>query len=173
VRRSRQLVPLVVGGVTEEETTSGAWGEFVRGSGRGVGIACTTKDLKVGIEGGYTIHGEVGGGWVGGMFHRLGKKAVEDMGSNVQGLCLIASRERRMKEEAADHVCGGANNPYCLVVLRSVGARLNAMGEEGARGGVVELVTVITLEGTNQITKLGGDPGEEVREGGRSVGLQP
>jgi hypothetical protein len=42
---------------------------------------------------------------------------------------------------------------------------LDAMGEEGARGGVVELVAIITLEGTDQATKLG--------EGGERVGLQP
>jgi hypothetical protein len=44
--------------------------------------------------------------------------------------------------------------------------------EEGARGVVVELATVITLKGTNRATKLGGDPDEEVSEGGERVGLQ-
>jgi hypothetical protein len=38
---------------------------------------------------------------------------------------------------------------------------------------VVELATVVTLQSTGRTTELGGDPGEEVSEGGKSVGLQP
>jgi hypothetical protein len=38
---------------------------------------------------------------------------------------------------------------------------------------VVELATIVTLQGTDQAIELGGDPGEEVSEGGKSVGLQP
>jgi hypothetical protein len=40
------------------------------------------------------------------------------------------------------------------------------MGEEGARGVVVELVAISTLEGMDRATKLGGDPSKEVGEGG-------
>jgi hypothetical protein len=49
--------------------------------------------------------------------------------------------------------------------------QLNVVGEEGARGVVVELAVVITLKGANRATKLGGDPGEEVNEGGERVRL--
>ena len=45
--------------------------------------------------------------------------------------------------------------------------------KEGTRGVVVELATIVTLQGTDQATKLGGDPGEEVSEGVKSVGVQP
>lgn len=38
--------PLVIRGVTEEKTRSGAGGELVRHSCKGVGIAGTTKVLK-------------------------------------------------------------------------------------------------------------------------------
>ena len=98
------------------------------------------------------------------------------MGSGVQGLCPVADRERCLKEEATNHVGGGANDAFRLAVLgRGVGAQetqLNAMGEkEGARGVVVDLAAVITLKGTNRTTKLGGDPSEEVSEGGERVGL--
>jgi hypothetical protein len=49
---------------------------------------------------------------------------------------------------------------------------MNAVGEEeGARGVVVKLVVVITLKGTNRAMELGGDPCEEVGEGGEGVGL--
>jgi hypothetical protein len=45
--------------------------------------------------------------------------------------------------------------------------------EEGSRGVVVELVAIVTLEGTDRATELGGDPVKEVGEGGERVGLQP
>jgi hypothetical protein len=45
----KESVPFVIMAVTEEKTTTGARGELVRSSGRGVGIACKTKDTKVGI----------------------------------------------------------------------------------------------------------------------------
>ena len=55
----------------------------------------------------------------------------------------------------------------------SVGARhteLNAVGEEErARGRVVELASVVTLNGLNGTTKLSGHPGEEVRRRLESV----
>jgi hypothetical protein len=100
------------------------------------------------------------------------------MGSGVQGLCPVAGRERCLKEKATNHVGGGTNDAFRLAVLgRGVGARetqLNAMGEkEGARGVVVELADVVTLEGTNRAMELGGDLGEEVGEGNKHVLLQP
>jgi hypothetical protein len=80
-------VPLVVKGVTKEKTLSGVVGELVGSSGGGVGIAGTTKDSKVSIGGVCAIQGEIGGG----VTHRLRGKAVEQLGSNIQGLCPIAS----------------------------------------------------------------------------------
>jgi hypothetical protein len=62
-----------------------------------------------------------------------------------------------LKEEAADHVGCGANDSIDPAVMgRSVRAReaqLNVVGEEGARGGVVELSTVIIK---------GHKPGDEI-----------
>jgi hypothetical protein len=37
---------------------------------------------------------------------------------------------------------------------------------------VVELMAIVTLQCMDRATELGGDPGEEVSEGGKSVGLQ-
>jgi hypothetical protein len=136
-------------------------------SGRGVGIAGTTKDTKVVIGGGCAIHDKVGSR----VAHRLRVEAVEEMGSGVQGLCPVAGRERRLKEETTDHVGGGANDAFDPTVLgrsvRAQEAQLNAVGEEGARGGVVELLAIVTLQGMNRVTELGGDPGEEVGKGGK------
>jgi hypothetical protein len=45
------------------------------------------------------------------------------------------------------------NDAFCPIVLgrgvRAREAQLNVVGEDGARGVVVELATVITLKGTN------------------------
>jgi hypothetical protein len=60
----KAAVPLMVRGVTEEKTMCGARGELVGSGGRGVGIVGTAKDTKVIIEGGYTIQGKVGVGWL-------------------------------------------------------------------------------------------------------------
>jgi hypothetical protein len=114
-----------------------------------------------------------------GVAHRLRRDAIEEMCGHVKGLCPVAGRERRLEEKAADHVGGGgANDAFGSTVLgRGVGARetqLDAMGEEeGTRCVVVELAAIITLEGTDRAAKLGGDPSEEVGEGGKCVRLQP
>jgi hypothetical protein len=140
----------------------------VRSSGGDVGIANITKNLKVGIGGGCAIKGKVGGG--GGVTHCLGGNAIE-MGSNVFSLCPIADRKRPLKEEATYHVSGGANNLFGPTVLKgSVGAQesqCNIVEEKGVRGRVVELATVITLEGTNRTSELGGD-----QEGVECIRLQ-
>jgi hypothetical protein len=142
------------------------------GSDRSVGIAGTSEDTKVVVGGGCAIQSKVGSG----MAHRLRGEAVEEMGGGVQGLYPVAGRERRLKEEAAYHIGGGANHAFGPAILGSgVGARetqLDVMGEEERARGVVELAAIITLEGTNRAMELGRDPGEEVGEGGECVGLQ-
>jgi hypothetical protein len=96
----------------------------------------------------------------------------------VQGLCLVAGRERRLEEKAAEHIGGGADHAFGSAILcRGVGARetqLDAMSEEERTGGVVvELAAIVTLQSTDRATKLSGYPGEEVCEGGECVRLQP
>jgi hypothetical protein len=143
------------------------------GSGGGsVAIVGTTEHTNMVVGGGFAIHGKVGSG----VAHVLRGEAVEEMCGGVQGLCLVARRERRLKEKATDHVGGGANDAFGPNVLgKSVRARemqLNVVGEEvGARGDVVKLSDIVTLQGTNRATELGGDPGEEVGKGGKGVRL--
>jgi hypothetical protein len=96
----------------------------------------------------------------------------------VQGLYLVAGGERSLEEKGADHIGGGVNHAFSPAVLgRGVGARetqLDAIGEKERTGGVVvELAAIVTLQGTDRATKLGGYPDEEVCEGGERVGLQP
>jgi hypothetical protein len=69
-----------------------------------------------------------------------------------------------------------ANHQLSLVVLRrSVRTRhaeLNTPREkEGARGVVIELVPVVTLNGLDGEAELSGHPGKEVEEGGESLKL--
>jgi hypothetical protein len=40
---------------------------------------------------------------------------------------------------------------------------LDVVGEEGARDVVVELAAIITLDGIDRVTELGGDPCEKSR----------
>jgi hypothetical protein len=106
--------------------------------------------------------------------HRLRGKTVEEVGDSVQGLCPVAGRERCLEEKATEHIGGGADHAFGAAVLcRGVGARetqLDAMSEEErARGVVIELATIVTLQSTDRATKLSGYPGEEVCEGGESV----
>jgi hypothetical protein len=95
----------------------------------------------------------------------------------VQGLCPVAGRDRHLEEKAMDHMSGGANHAFGSAVLgRSVGAReiqLDAMSEKERIGGmVVELAAIVTVQGTDRATKLGGYPGEEVFEGSERFRLQ-
>ena len=57
------------------------------------------------------------------MAYRLRGKTVEEVGGSVQGLCLVAGRERRLKEKASGHVGCGPNDAFGPIVLgRGVGA---------------------------------------------------
>jgi hypothetical protein len=167
------LIPLVVRGVAKEEAAGGARRKLMRGSSGSVRVAGTAEHAKVVVGGGCVVQGEVGSR----VAHRLGGNTVEKVCDDVQGLCPVAGRERRLEEKAADHIGGGANHAFDTAVLgRGVRARethLDAMSEKERAGGVVvELAAVVTLQGTNRAVKLGGDPGEEVCEGGERVGLQ-
>jgi hypothetical protein len=42
------------------------------------------------------------------------------MCDSVQGLCPVASRERCLKDKAADHIGSGANDEFGLAVLGEV-----------------------------------------------------
>jgi hypothetical protein len=139
-----------------------------------VRVAGTAEHAKVVIGRGCAVKGEVRGR----VAHRLRGKTVEEVGGSVQCLCPVAGRERRLEEEAAEHIGGGADHAFGSAVLcRGVGARetqLDAMSEEErARGVVIELTAIVTQQSTDRATKLSGYPGEEVCEGGECVRLQP
>jgi hypothetical protein len=77
-----------------KEKTSGSGGKYVRSSGGGVRIACTTKHAKVHIGRGGAEEGEERSAMTG----CLGAQAVEKMGGSIPCLHPIAGRERRLKK---------------------------------------------------------------------------
>jgi hypothetical protein len=82
----------------------------------------------------------------------------------------------RLEEKSADGVVGRAEHALSLAVLgggiRARHPQVHPVGEkEGAGGGVIELPTIVTLDGLNGEAELSGHPDEEVAEGGESFRL--
>ena len=94
----------------------------------------------------------------------------------MKSLSPEASRKRGLKEKGANGVGSGANHALGLAVLGGgIGARHTQLDtereEESTRGGVIELTPIVTLDGLDGAAELSGHPGEEVVEGGESLGL--
>jgi hypothetical protein len=83
------VVPLVVRGVSKEDTESGSESQLVRSSGRGVRVTRTLEDSKVVIPRRSTEKSVVRRG----SRASSGRKAVKEIGGGVQALCPEASRE--------------------------------------------------------------------------------
>jgi hypothetical protein len=85
--------------------------------------------------------------------------------------------KKRLKEETVDHVSSGVNNPFVPTVLRggveTRESQLNTVREKEVRGGVVELVAIIIMKGTNRATELGGDPNKQMGKVVKGVVLEP
>jgi hypothetical protein len=117
-------IPLVLRGVTEEDTPGRAWSELVGSDGREVGVAGTPEDTKVHIGGGGAKEGKVrrGGG------DCFGREEVEEIGGGVKALNPVAGWKRRMEQGAHD-IVGGANHALDLAILRGgVGYRTGHCG---------------------------------------------
>jgi hypothetical protein len=103
-------------------------------------------------------------------------KTVEKVGGGVKALCPEAWGQGGLDQKGAHDVIRGPNHALRLAVLwrsvRTGHTQLNTSGEkEGARGVVIELTTVVTLDGLHGEAELSGHPGKEVKEGGEGVGL--
>jgi hypothetical protein len=103
-----------------------------------------------------------------------GGKVVEKVGGGVKTLCPEAREKGGLDQKSAQDIVCGPNHALCLAVLwRSIRTRhtkLDTAGEEGARGGVIELTPVVALDGLNGEAELSGHPGKEVK-GGEGVRL--
>jgi hypothetical protein len=165
-------VSLVIRGVPEEDTERGARVQLVGRSGSGVGVTRTPKHAEVIVPRRGTEEGVVRSGSGAGR----GRKAVQKIGGGVQALSPEASGKRGLKQKGTHGVVGGANHPLSLAILgRGVWTRhaeLNTVREkEGTGGGVIELTTIVTLDGLDGEAELCRHPSEEVENGRESVRL--
>jgi hypothetical protein len=165
-------ISLMIGRVAEEDTASGARGELMRSSRSEIGIASAPEDTKMVVGGMDAEESEVRSG-VG---NRLGGETVEEVGGSAEGLNPVRSGKGSLEKERVHNIVRRANHTLSPAVLRRrVGAGHAevdaAREEEFTEHIVIELTPVVTLDVPDGATKLSGDPSEEVRQGGKSVGL--
>ena len=92
----------------------------------------------------------------------------------VKGLNPIGWRHAGLKQQGASSVIDGMNHALGFTVLRrgvwGGHAQVNTVGEEkGARAGVVELTSVVALDGFDHHAELCANIGDEVCQCGKSV----
>ena len=95
----------------------------------------------------------------------------------MQGLSPETSKKRGLKEKSAHGVVGGANHALSLAILRggirARHAQLDTVREEeGTGGGVIELPTIVTMDGLDDEAELCRHPSEEVEDPGESIKLR-
>ena len=93
----------------------------------------------------------------------------------MEALSTEAGRQRGLDQKGTHDVVRRANHPLSLAVLRrGIRPRHTQLNtpreEEGTGGGVIELTSVVALDGLNSEAELSGHPGKEV-EGGKSLRL--
>jgi hypothetical protein len=148
----------MVSGVSEENTSVGPRCQFVGGFGGEIRIADTTEHAQVLIGWGDSMEDEV---WAG-RADRLGGEAAQQICDGVEPFYLVASWNRSMKKQGAQHIINGAEDALDFTVLRrNVGTRhpqKYSFGEEEyTRGGIIELTTIVTLGGFDGVAKPCGD----------------
>jgi hypothetical protein len=92
---------------------------------------------------------------------RSRRETVEEVSRGVKGLGPETCREVRLEKKSADGVVGRADHAHSLAVLgggiRARHPQLHPVGEkEVTGGGVIELTTVVTLNGLNGEAELSG-----------------
>jgi hypothetical protein len=145
----------------------------VGSSGSDVRVTRTPEDSKVIVPRRGTEQSVVWRGSGAGS----GRKTIEEVGGGVQALSPEASRKRRLEQKGAHGVVGGANHAFGLAILRggirARHAQLNTVREEESTGGgVIKLMTIVTLDGLDGEAELCGHPSEEVKERGKSIRLR-
>jgi hypothetical protein len=105
------------------------------------------------------LHG--GEVWTGHV-DRLGGEAVQQICGGVEPFYPVASQNRSLKKQETQHIIDGAEDALDFTILwRSVGTRHPQKypfgGEECARGGVIELTTIVVPDDFDGAAKLCGD----------------
>jgi hypothetical protein len=155
-------IALGVSRIADEHTRKGARGELMRSSGGCTGVAAATKDAEVVIG---RLCAEEKVVWCI-LLAGATRPNVNEKSGGDEGIRPKAWRNVGMEQEGTDAIVEGAEDVFSMVVLlRSVGTREmedSAMSsEEGADIEVVKLFSIISLEGVDGSTKLGGDVGEK------------
>jgi hypothetical protein len=99
---------------------------------------------------------------------------VQQICDGVEPFYPVVSRNRSLKKQGTQHIIDGVKDAFGFTVLRrSVGTRHPQKypfgGEECARGGVIELTTIVALDGFDGAAKLCGDISEKMRQDGKNV----
>jgi hypothetical protein len=158
----KATVPLVVRGVTEKHTTSGAGCQLLRSSGSGVRVTSAPEDTMIVARRGTEesiVRSQSRGS--------SGRKTVEEVGGGMEALGPEARGQRGLDQEGAHDVVRGPNHALSLAVLgrgiRTKHAQLDTPREEEGTGGVIfELTPVVTLDSLNGEAELSRHPGKEV-----------
>jgi hypothetical protein len=145
----------VISRISEKNTSGGSRCQFVSGFGREIGIAAATKHAQVIIGGGVSMKGEI---WTGHA-DRLGGEAVQQICGGVEPFYPVASRNKSLKKQGAQHIINGMKDALEFIVLwRGVCERHPQKhpfsGEECVRGGVIELTTIAALDDFDGVAKL-------------------
>jgi hypothetical protein len=161
----KKLITCVISGVSKENTSGRRGCQFVSGFGGEIRIAGITEHAQVLIGGGDSMESEV---WTG-RTDRLSGEAVQQICGGVEPFYPVASRNRSLKEQGAQHIIDGAKDASDFTVLwSSVGTKHPQKypfgGEECARGGVIELTTIVALDCCDGAAKLCGDISEKMSD---------
>jgi hypothetical protein len=118
--------------------------------------------MQVLIRGGDSMEGEV---WVGHA-DRFGGEVIQQICGGVAPFYPVASRNRSLKKQGAQHIINGAEDALVFIILwRSVGRRHPQKypfgDEECARGYIIELMTIVALDDFDGVVKLCGDISEK------------
>jgi hypothetical protein len=116
----KRPVTFVVSRVSEENTSGGPRYHFVGGFGGEIRIAGTIEHVQVLIGGHNSMEGYV---WAGRADCLVGE-AVQQICGGVEPFFLVASRNRCLKKQGAQHIIDGAEDALGFTILwRSVGIR--------------------------------------------------
>jgi hypothetical protein len=85
----------------------------------------------------------------------------------VEPFYLVASRNRILKKQGAQHIIDGAEDALGFTILwRSVGTRHSQKyhfgGKECISGDIIELTTIVALDGFDGVAKLCGYISEKI-----------
>jgi hypothetical protein len=99
---------------------------------------------------------------------------IHQVGSGVEPFYPVGSWHRGLKQQEADHIIDGEMSVLGITVLWRgvwVGHLQDdpTEGKEHVGAGVVELTTIVTLDDFDGATKLCGNKGEKIGQGGKSV----